>query len=45
MSGKRRFGELEVGVEQLLADIARLSAAGGEGGPAAAAGSASLLPR
>ena len=39
--GKVRFGKLEVGVEQLLADIARLSADGGEGGPAAAAGSAS----
>ena len=26
-----RFGDLEVGVEQLLADIARLSAPGGEG--------------
>ena len=39
--GKVRFGKLEVGVEQLLADIARLSTAGGEGGPAAAAGSAS----
>ena len=29
--GRVRFGELEVGVEQLLADIARLSAPGGEG--------------
>ena len=35
-----RFGKLEVGVEQLLADIARLSAAGGEGSAAAAAGNA-----
>ena len=29
--GKVRFGKLEIGVEQLLADIARLSAPGGEG--------------
>ena len=38
--GKLRFGELEVGVEQLLADISRLSAASGEGSAAAAAASA-----
>ena len=38
--GRVRFGELEVGVEQLLADIARLSAGGGEGS-AAASGDAS----
>ena len=38
--GKLRFGELEVGVEQLLADIARLSAAGGEGSAAATDASA-----
>ena len=35
-----KFGELEVGVEQLLADIARLSAASGEGSGAGAASSA-----
>ena len=39
--GRVRFGKLEVGVEQLLADIARLSAASGEGSAAAAAGNAS----
>ena len=32
--GKVRFGELEVGVEQLLADIARLSAGSGQGSSA-----------
>lgn len=31
-----RFGEVEVGVERLLADISRLSAASGEGSAAAA---------
>ena len=32
--GKVRFGELEVGVEQLLADIARLSTGSGQGSSA-----------
>ena len=35
--GRLRFGEVEVGVERLLADISRLSAASGEGSAAAAA--------
>ena len=34
--GRLRFGEVEVGVERLLADISRLSAASGEGSAAAA---------
>ena len=38
--GRLRFGEVEVGVERLLADISRLSAASGEGSAAAAAASA-----
>lgn len=38
--GKVRFGELEVGVEQLLADIARLPAGSGEGSSAGPAGPA-----
>ena len=33
--GRLRFGEVEVGVERLLADIFRLSAASGEGSAAA----------
>ena len=37
--GKVRFGELEVGIEQLLADIARLSAGRGEDSGAGPAGS------
>ena len=41
--GRVRFGELEVDVEQLLADIARLSAPGGEGS-GAASGDASAPP-
>ena len=38
--GRLRFGEVEVGVERLLADISRLSAASGEGSAAATAASA-----
>ena len=38
--GRLRFGEVEVGVERLLADISRLSAVSGEGSAAAAAASA-----
>ena len=34
--GRLRFGEVEVGVERLLADISRLSAGSGEGSAAAA---------
>ena len=39
-AAKLRFGKLEVGVEQLLADIARLRAGSGEGSGAGPAGSA-----
>ena len=39
--GRLRFGEVEVGVERLLADISRLSAASGEGSGAAAIADAS----
>ena len=39
--GRLRFGEVEVGVEHLLADISRLSAASGEGSGAAASTDAS----
>ena len=42
--GKVRFGKLEVGVDQLLADIARLSAAGGEGSAAASADASASAP-
>ena len=38
--GRLRFGEVEVGVERLLADISRLSAASGEGSAVAAVASA-----
>ena len=42
--GRLRFGEVEVGVERLLADISRLSAAGGEGSAAASADASASAP-
>ena len=41
VGGRLRFGEKEVGVQQLLADISRLSAGSGEGSSAAASTDAS----
>ena len=41
---KLRFGKLEVGVEQLLADIARLPATSGEGSGAAAGNASPAIP-
>ena len=41
---KLRFGKLEVGVDQLLADIARLSAGSGEGSSAAAGNESAPTP-
>ena len=41
--GKLRFGEVEVGVERLLADISRLSAGSREGSGAGVSSGASLL--
>ena len=42
--GRVRFGKLEVSIDQLLADIARLSAAGGEGSGAAAGNASAPTP-
>ena len=42
--GRVRFGELEIGVDHLLADIARVSATGGEGGADAAAKASASAP-